>query len=249
MRLECLAMNAPGFFVRLQVGHLPACLAQLGISGRPVAETFGELLPDEAMLRIRLPVDLEGELHERAKAFLALAERLFRRLSLGQIDDESDKLVSAFFDGCGAKHDGHSAAVFPEVLLLDWRPLTSRLMLQEPLCVPLPPVRGRQSRPADAACLKIPAVVSHDAEEGVIGFKDLAVKVRDEDPDDVRIHQAADLRLPLLKITVKTGILQGNRRLRGKQLQHRDPTWRKDMRSELVLQVQNPDELGLIDQR
>ena len=97
------------------------------------------------MLRIRLPVDLEGELHERAKAFLALAERLFRRLSLGQIDDESDKLVSAFFDGCGAKHDGHSAAVFPEVLLLDWRPQTSRLMLQEPLCVPLAPVRGRQS--------------------------------------------------------------------------------------------------------
>lgn len=47
-------MNAPGFFVRLQVGHFPAGLADLGARRRRVAETLGEFLPDEAMLRVGL---------------------------------------------------------------------------------------------------------------------------------------------------------------------------------------------------
>src|SRR5580704_4384726 len=78
VRVKCLTVAPPGIFVWLQVGHLPASPAELGVSVRRIAETFGELLPDEAMLRIGLPVDLEGELHERAKALLALAQRLLR---------------------------------------------------------------------------------------------------------------------------------------------------------------------------
>ena len=34
--------------------------------------------------------------HERAKAFLALADRLFRRLSLGQIEHEGDAIGPVF---------------------------------------------------------------------------------------------------------------------------------------------------------
>ena len=43
------------------------------------------------MLRVGLPVHVEGELHEGAKALLALPQRLFRQLALGHIDRGADE--------------------------------------------------------------------------------------------------------------------------------------------------------------
>src|SRR5208283_3890655 len=82
VRVERLTVTPPGFFVRRQVGQFPTRLANLGARRRRVAETFG-VKPDEPMLCIGLPVDLEGEFHESAKAFLTLTQRRFRPLALG----------------------------------------------------------------------------------------------------------------------------------------------------------------------
>ena len=51
------------------------------------------------------------------------------------------------------------------------------------------------------------------------------------------------------EIAVQAGILQRDRRLRGEQLQHRDPGRRKNPRSQVVLEIEHPDELGLVEQR
>src|ERR1700730_21015 len=70
--IEYLTVLAPDLSVRFQVGHFPASLADLGARRRRVSKAFGELLADETMLRVGLPVQVEGELDERAKALLAL---------------------------------------------------------------------------------------------------------------------------------------------------------------------------------
>jgi len=68
------------------------------------------------MLCVGLPVDLKGELHEGAKALLALADRLFRRLSLGQIEHEGDD-IGCIFEARRPDQYGHTTAVLPEILL------------------------------------------------------------------------------------------------------------------------------------
>ena len=90
MGVERLPMLAPGFFVRFQVGHFPARLADLRARSRRVAETFGELLPDKAMLRVALPIDVEGELHESAKAFFAVAKRRLGLLACAHVPHMHD---------------------------------------------------------------------------------------------------------------------------------------------------------------
>ena len=74
MRIRRLAMPAPALFIGLQIGHLPAPLADLG--DRRLGQGVGELLPGEAMQRVGLPVHIEGELHQRAKSLFAIAQRL-----------------------------------------------------------------------------------------------------------------------------------------------------------------------------
>ena len=71
VRVKRLPVLAPAFFVRLQIGHLPARLADF--RDRMVSQRVSELLSDEAMLRVRFPVHLKGELHQGPKALLALA--------------------------------------------------------------------------------------------------------------------------------------------------------------------------------
>ena len=115
--------------------------------------------------------------------------------------------------------------------------------------VAVEPFRRRQIRPAYTTRDKILAVVAHHLEKGVIGLDDPAFECKDEDPDDVGVDQAADLRLALLKIAIQTGIFQRDRRLRGEQLQHRDPGRREDAGGQVVFQVEHADELGLVQQR
>ena len=69
-----------------------------------------------------------------------------------------------------------------------------------------------------------------------------------KDSDDVGVDEASDLRLPFLKIAVQPRILKRNRGLRRQQFQRRHPSRSEDVRSEIVLKVERPDELGLCDQ-
>src|SRR5262245_4049540 len=74
-------MLAPGFSVRLKVGRFPASFANLGTRRR----AFGMFLADQAVLLVALPVHIEGELDEGAKALLAFAQFLLRLAQLGDV--------------------------------------------------------------------------------------------------------------------------------------------------------------------
>ena len=76
----------------------------------------------------------------------------------------------------------------------------------------------------------------------------MAASIPDHDSDDVRVDQTADPGLPLPEIAVQTGILQRDRRLRCQQFQHRDPGGREHVRRQLVLEIEHPDQLGLLHQ-
>ena len=65
--------------------------------------------------------------------------------------------------------------------------------------------------------------VPHHAEEGFVGLNNTTFNIQDEDPDDVGVDKASDLRLPFLQIAVQAGVLQRDRRLRRQQFQDRDP--------------------------
>jgi len=89
--VERLPVCAPSLRVRLHVWHFPARLSDLRPRRRRFRKAFSVLLAGEAMLCVGLPVHVEGELHEGAKALLALAQRLFRPPALGYIDRGADE--------------------------------------------------------------------------------------------------------------------------------------------------------------
>src|SRR5271165_1878057 len=69
-----------------------------------------------------------------------------------------------------------------------------------------------------------------------------------EDPNDIGIDQTPNLRLTFRQVAVQASVLQCCRGLRGKQLQDRDPAGRKNVRGEVVLEVERPDKSGLVEQ-
>ena len=85
VRIERRPVLAPRLFVRFDVRHLPARLADFGAPRRRVGDVVGEILPREAMLGVGLPVHIEGELHQRAKALLARLQRLLQALALADV--------------------------------------------------------------------------------------------------------------------------------------------------------------------
>ena len=142
-----------------------------------------------------------------------------------------------------ADQHGNTAAVFPEVLLLE--------RLRFPVIFSSAPHRSSRSRHSGGVSSvqrtrpddEILAVVSHHAQKRVIGLNDPTFEIPDENPDDVGVDQAPDLRFAFCEIAVKPRILQRDRRLRRKQLQYRRPGGREDVRSQIVFKVENTDEL------
>src|SRR4029077_19010681 len=57
--IERLPGPAPSLFVRFQIGHLPARFADFKSQCGRIGKTLSELLANEAMLRIALPVSVE----------------------------------------------------------------------------------------------------------------------------------------------------------------------------------------------
>ena len=91
MGIERLAVLAPSLFVRLQIRYFPSRLTDFGSRRGRIGKTPGELLADEAMLRVALPVDVERELDERAKALLARSESFLAPLSLSNIAHQAQQ--------------------------------------------------------------------------------------------------------------------------------------------------------------
>ena len=60
----------------------------------------------------------------------------------------------------------------------------------------------------------------------------------------ISLDQAADPGFAFGEIVVKSGILQRDRRLRGKQLQHGGPGGHEDPGSQVVFEIEHADELG-----
>src|SRR5262249_42173448 len=116
-------------------------------------------------------------------------------------------------------------------------------------CEAVAPVRWLQVPQAYATRNEIRTVVSHHAEKRVIGLDNPLSELPGEDPDDVGVNQAPDLRFAFCEMAVQMGILQRDRGLRGEQLQHRDPSGRENARGQGVLEVENPYQLALVEQR
>ena len=83
--IERLAVLAPSLGVRLEVRHFPPSLADLGAQRRRVRPALQQTPADKAMLRVALPVHVEGELNEGAKALLAIAQLFLRPPQLGEV--------------------------------------------------------------------------------------------------------------------------------------------------------------------
>jgi hypothetical protein len=129
-------------------------------------------------------------------------ERLgLRSLALGQIDHERHSLPARSVDCRRADENGHPAAVLAEVLLLERLDGYGRLHLVEGARIALAPFGRRQVRPAHAARQEIGTIVSDHPEECIVGLDDLTIDRPDDDPDDVCVHQAADLRLALIQLS------------------------------------------------
>ncbi len=107
----------------------------------------------------------------------------------------------------------------------------------------------RQFRPAQPTRDEIFPAMSDYVEKSLVRIDDPAMNIPDHDPDDVRVNEAADPGLPLLEIAVQTGVLQRDRRLRRQQFQYRDPGGREHVRCQVVLEIEHPDQLGLLHQR
>ncbi len=121
------------------------------------------------------------------------------------------------------------------------------MLRDPPSLVAVEPFRRCEVGPAQAARDEIVTVVSHDAEKRVIGLQNPTSKLPDDDPDDVGVDQASDLRFAFAEIAVQARIFQRDCRLRGEQLQYRDPGWREDPGGQVVLKVEHADEIALID--
>ena len=114
---------------------------------------------------------------------------LLGALALGQIEHESDALVSLFFEGCHADQHGHAGTVFPEVLLFERLQTPGPPVFSDPLCLAVKQVGGRYIRPVHAACAEVLTLVSDDAKEGVIGLKDATVEMPEKYPDNIGVEQ------------------------------------------------------------
>src|SRR6478609_6086280 len=154
-------------------------------------------------------------------------------------------MILTFFEARYTDQHGHAAAIFPYVLLLER--LHAPLLRDPPLLVAVAPFRRCKVSPAQTARDEILTVVSHDAEKCVIALQNPTSTLPDDDPDDVGVDQASYLRFAFAEIAVQTRIFQRDCRLRGEQLQYRDPGWREDPGGQVVLKVEDADEIALID--
>jgi hypothetical protein len=115
-------------------------------------------------------------------------------LSIRQVDNEGDALVSGSIENGGANQDGHSGSVFLEELFLVWLYCPSCLYNFQGLIVAVTPLGRRQVPPAHATKTQIFATTFHHLEKGFIGLKNHTFEIPDEDTHNVGVDQTPDLR-------------------------------------------------------
>src|SRR6267143_1748022 len=135
-----------------------------------------------------------GQLLRFGQIGLTSHQTLLGALALGQIEHECDALVTALFKCCPTNQHGHTATVFSRVFLLERLEPAATFLLFDPCVIPVAPVGRRQVRPPYAARNQVFAIVVHHAKKFVVGLKNATVEIPDENPDDVGIDQAPDLR-------------------------------------------------------
>src|SRR4051794_16810087 len=114
-----------------------------------------------------------------AIALLAFAGFFLRLLALAQIEHESDTVLPACFGSGRTDHDGHTAAVLPEILLLERLRAPRPPALGEGPFAALTPLWRRQVPPVHPARDQILTLVSHHAKKSVIGLENLAAGIPD----------------------------------------------------------------------
>src|SRR5258705_10514423 len=102
-------------------------------------------------------------------------------------------MILTFFEARYTDQHGHTAALFPEVLLLERLHAPHHLLLRDPpSLVAAEPFRRGEVGPAQAGRNEIVTVVSHDAEKSVIGLQNPTSKLPEDDPHYVGVDQAPD---------------------------------------------------------
>jgi hypothetical protein len=125
---------------------------------------------------------------------LSLAQCFLGALALRQIEHERDALVTTLFKCCPTYQHGHTATVFSGEFFFERLEPAATFLLFDSCIIPLAPVGRRQVRPPYAARNQIFAVAVHHAKKFVVGLKYATIEIPDENPDDVGIDQAPDLR-------------------------------------------------------
>src|SRR6516162_6263133 len=95
---------------------------------------------------------------------------------------------------------------------------------------------------------KIVSLEAQHVEKRIVGFDDATFEVPDDDPDDIGVDEAPNLRLLLLKIAIQSGIIEGDCRLRCQQFQYRHAARCKGAGSQVVLEVKRTDEFAPVYQ-
>ena len=170
-------------------------------------------------------------------------------LAFGEIEHEHDSLGTGPFDRRCANQRRHAAPVAAEIFLLEDVAGAGRSELRHGALTGDPRFRRRQLGPAQPSRHEIVARVSNHLEERVVGLDDPAVIIRNQHTHDVGVDQAADFGFPLLELAIQTAVLERHGRLRRQQLQHRDLRRGEDGGREVVLEVEQRDQPGLLHQR
>jgi hypothetical protein len=173
-----------------------------------------------------------GELGARA------VERLLRTLAFAQVDHAGDSLVLAALEARDADEHRDAAAVLAEVLLFERLQGPCRFQLGGEPLLAFEPLRRRDVGPVQSRSDQIGALEAEHVQEGVVRLDDPAPELPDHDTDDVGVDQAPDPRFALGEVAVEASVLEGDRRLRRDELQHRRSRRHEDTRREGVLEVQ-----------
>src|SRR5258706_4742250 len=137
---------------------------------------------------------------------LAFPSFCLNPFALAQIKHEGDTLVTTLFKCCPTNQYGHTATVFSSVFLFERLEPAATFLLFDPCVIPVAPVGRRQICPPYAAREEVLTAVAHHAKKFVIGLKNAAIEIPDENSDDVGIAQAPDLSLAFRDVAVQTSV-------------------------------------------
>src|ERR1700722_116249 len=120
-------------------------------------------------------------------------------LALREVEYECQGLAPALINHRGRNQCRHAAAVAAKVLLFEEFAGAARSELRRrPLTDDLP-FRRRKFRPSKSSRVHVVTRIPDHPEKGVIGLEYLAIKIRDQYPDNIGVHQAPDLRFAFLE--------------------------------------------------